>query len=111
MAPRFTVLLRTPAGETRLTVDADTDVLSAALEAGLDLPYLCRQGWCTTCAARLISGDVDQSEARRYFPADREAGYILLCSACPRSDLVVETHQKLAMRRHRQAHGLPAPRG
>jgi ferredoxin len=72
---------------------------------------MCLQGWCLTCAARVEGGgEWDQSEARRYYEEDRRAGFILLCAACPRSDLVVRTHQRLAMRDHRDALGLPAPR-
>jgi len=38
-----------------------------------------------TCAGQMInSGEVDQSEADMYFPEDREAGFVLLCTAKPR---------------------------
>lgn len=49
-------------------------------------PADCQQGWCTTCAAELPDGEVDQSLARRYFDADEEPGLILTCVARPRSD-------------------------
>jgi ferredoxin len=86
-------------------------LLNAAVQAGLELPYMCLQGWCTTCAGRVLEGQVDQSEARRYYPQDEAAGYVLLCSAFPRSDLRILTHQKEQMRCHRRALGLPAPHG
>jgi ferredoxin len=92
-------------------VPEDQYLLDAANEAGLDLPFMCLQGWCTTCAGRLLEGQVDQAEARRLYPQDEEAGFVLLCSALPRSDLRVLTHQREAMREYRRAHGLPAPRG
>ncbi|HEV2949451.1 MAG TPA: 2Fe-2S iron-sulfur cluster-binding protein [Gemmataceae bacterium] len=97
--------------EIRTTVAEDEYVLDAGIAAGLNLPYMCLQGWCTTCAGRLLSGEVDQSEARRYYPQDRAAGFVLLCSAYARSGLRIETNQKEAMREHRQALGLPTPRG
>src|SRR5438132_2571742 len=97
--------------EVQVPVSDDEYVLDAGVNAGLDLPYMCLQGWCTTCAGRLLSGEVDQSEARRYYPEDKAAGFVLLCSAHARSDLRVVTHQKEEMRRHRQALGLPTPRG
>ena len=81
----------------------------AAERAGLRLPAICQQGRCLTCAARLREGEVDQSSADMYFPEDREAGFVLLCTARPRSSLVLETHQEDAMRTHRRAKGLPAP--
>jgi ferredoxin len=92
-------------------VGDDQYLLDAAVAAGLDLPYMCLQGWCTTCAGKVLHGKVDQSEARRIFPEDEAAGYVLLCSAYPRSDLRIVTHQKDAIRAHRVALGLPAPRG
>jgi ferredoxin len=75
------------------------------------LPSTCRQGQCLACAARLVQGEVDQAAAASYFPEDRTAGFVLLCTAQARSDLVVITHQQWDMRRHRIAHGLPAPYG
>jgi ferredoxin len=91
---------------------ADTQyLLDAAADAGLDLPFMCLQGWCTTCAGRVLSGQVDQTEARRLYPEDVAAGFVLLCSAFPRSDLRIVTHQRDAIRTHRTKLGLPTPRG
>lgn len=101
----------TPEGERTVSVAADDYLLSAASEAGLDLPFTCLQGWCITCAGVIEEGSVDQSEAVRFYPEDAEAGYVLLCSAYPRSDLRIRTHQKEGMRAHRARHGLPAPGG
>jgi ferredoxin len=99
------------AGEVRVEVADDEYLLEAANAAGLGLPYMCLQGWCTTCAGRVLEGRVDQTEARRFYPQDEAAGFVLLCSAFPRSPLRIRTHQKEAMRAHRRAIGLPAPRG
>ena len=100
-------------GDREVPVDVRDDqyLFDAAAEAGLDLPSMCLQGWCTTCAGRLLEGKVDQSEARRLYPQDEAAGFVLLCSAFPRSDLRILTGQSEAMRAYRRAHGLPAPRG
>ncbi|HEY0606958.1 MAG TPA: 2Fe-2S iron-sulfur cluster-binding protein [Herpetosiphonaceae bacterium] len=101
-----------PDGSTAtVMVGADEYILDAAARAGLVLPSLCRQGWCIACAARLCSGEVDQTDALRYYPQDRAAGFVLLCTARPRSDLSIVSHQSEALRRHRDACGLPAPRG
>jgi ferredoxin len=97
--------------EVRTEVPDDHYLLDAGVAAGLDLPFMCLQGWCTTCAGRILEGRVDQSESRRFYPQDAEAGFVLLCSAYPRSDLRILTHQKEAMRDHRRALGLPAPHG
>jgi ferredoxin len=97
--------------ETLATVADDAYLLDAGVAAGLKLPFMCLQGWCTTCAGKLVQGAVDQSEARRIYPQDDAAGYVLLCSAFARSDLRILTHQMEAMRVHRTALGLPTPRG
>ncbi|MFD1686813.1 2Fe-2S iron-sulfur cluster-binding protein [Halobellus litoreus] len=82
------------AGETfELDVNTDETILAAARAAGVWLPADCQQGWCTTCAARLVDGDVVHPNARRYFDEDREAGYVLLCTAKPRADTTVVVDQ------------------
>ena len=89
----------------------DEIILIAAYREGFDLPSMCLQGWCITCAGRVEGpGDWDQSASLRYFPQDREDGFILLCTAQPMSDLVIRTHQRIALRDHRLALGLPTPR-
>jgi ferredoxin len=107
----YQVTLITDGQEKRLAIADDQYILDAAVEAGMNLPYMCLQGWCTTCAGKILEGKVDQSEARRYYAEDAAAGFALLCSAYPRSDLRIMTHQKEQMRVHRRAHGLPAPHG
>jgi ferredoxin len=101
----------TASGEVRADVADDEYLLNAAAAVGLDLPFMCLQGWCLTCAGKLLEGRVDQSEARRFYPQDEAAGFVLLCSAFPRSPLRILTHQKEQMRAHRRALGLPTPSG
>jgi ferredoxin len=60
---------------------------------------------------RVLEGKLDHSDARRYFEADRDAGYALICRARPCSDLRLRTHQASAMRDFRIDRKLPAPRG
>ena len=107
----YQVTFITDGQERTVPVKDNTYLLDAGIEAGLDMPFSCLQGWCTTCAGKMLEGKVDQSEARRVFPEDAEGGFVLLCSAYARSDLRVVTHQKEAMREFRRARGLPAPRG
>lgn len=96
------------AGDTvELAVGEDEYVLVAARAAGLWLPADCQQGWCTTCAAELLDGEVDQSSAKRYYDADGDAGLILSCTAKPRSDLRIRACQHGAMLDHRASHDLP----
>jgi len=105
----FRVILETPEGLRSIACEADDYILNAAAANGIDLPYICRQGRCVSCAARLIQGTVEHDHPDTYFPEDQAAGFILLCRAMPRSDLRILTHQAEEMRAHRLAHGLPAP--
>jgi len=103
------VVLETPDGRHAIDSAADEFIWNAAARAGIVLPAICHQGRCLTCAARLVQGEVDQSAADSYFPQDRAEGFVLLCTARPLSDLVLQTHQQWAMRRRRRELGLPAP--
>jgi ferredoxin len=115
----YLVTLITPTGEHTIRVRPDEYIWDAANAAGISLPAMCHQGRCLTCAARMDapqpaaqprgSGDFDQSDADAYLPADREAGFVLLCTAKPKSDLRLLTHQQDEMRANRVNRGLPAP--
>ncbi len=107
----FPVSIRTGDTTQRIEVYADEFVLDGARRHGIALPSLCRQGWCTRCAVRVEDGQLDQSASRRFFEADRQAGYALICTGRPLSPLWIETHQHEAFREHRIAAGLPVPRG
>lgn len=79
---------------TRVKVPADRYILHSAEDQGVELPYSCRNGACTTCAARVLAGEVDQSEAIGLSPKLQKQGYALLCVSYPRSDLEVETQDE-----------------
>jgi ferredoxin len=105
----FRVILETPEGTVAFPCGSQEYILDAAQRSGIQLPSICRQGRCLTCAGRLLEGEVDQSDADTYFPEDRAAGFVLLCRGKPLSDIRVRTHQQWEMREHRRKLGLPAP--
>jgi CDP-4-dehydro-6-deoxyglucose reductase len=67
-------------------------VLAAAQLAGLPLPHSCRSGRCGSCRARLLSGRIEYAAGPPLglSAQERQQGYVLLCQALARSDLVVE---------------------
>jgi ferredoxin len=107
---RFEITLRMPEGERTLEVAADEHVWDAAFRHGIELPALCHQGWCLTCAGRIEGGgELNQADSLTYLPEDRDAGFVLLCTGRPCSDVAIHTHQATEMRKHRLRHRLPAP--
>jgi ferredoxin len=94
MATSYTVEIHHQGHTHTISVPEDTTVLVAAQEAGLELPSSCNAGVCTTCAALVVEGEVDQSEGMGVSPDLQAEGYALLCVAYPRSDLKIETEKE-----------------
>ncbi len=81
---RFTVSERT------IVCDEKQFVLTAALAAGMKLPFTCRRGICGTCKSKLISGQYDMKHLGGIRPQEIQDGLFLPCCSKPLSDLVVE---------------------
>jgi ferredoxin len=85
---------RHTAQEYSIQVPEDRYILETAEQQGINLPFSCRNGACTTCAVRVLSGELDQPEAMGLSPKLQEQGYALLCVSYPRSNLEVETQDE-----------------
>ncbi|GBF80427.1 2Fe-2S iron-sulfur cluster-binding protein [Aphanothece sacrum] len=94
MSNIYTVEIHHQGATHTIQVPENQTVLAAAQEANLELPFSCSAGVCTTCAAQLLEGIVDQSEGMGLSPDLQGEGYALLCVSYPRSNLKVETEKE-----------------
>jgi CDP-4-dehydro-6-deoxyglucose reductase len=91
MTFQITVL---PSGH-QFNCEPDETVLAAAIRAGVGLPYGCKNGACSSCKGKIVSGTVEhRAHQQRALPPEEEAkGVSLFCCALPQADLVIEARE------------------
>lgn len=65
--------------------DEKTSILTAALKAGIDAPYSCQGGVCSTCRIKVLKGDVHLDQNFGISESEVKQGFSLSCSSYPRS--------------------------
>jgi|TARA_B100001094_G_C17770916_1_gene595002 ferredoxin len=74
--------------------DADTTILDALEEAGLDHNYSCRAGSCSSCCMKIEKGSVNQEDQFFLDDEQMEDGFVLTCVATPTSNLTLLAEQE-----------------
>ena len=90
----YKVTVITPDETLELECADDQYILDAIDDAGIDIPYSCRAGACSSCAGKVIEGTIDQEEQSFLDDDQMEAGFALLCVSYPTSDCTIETHKE-----------------
>ena len=87
-------------GHSKITVVVDSDetsfemsqkqtILEAALKQGIDAPYSCQGGICSSCLARITSGTAEMTKNSILTDSEIAEGLILTCQAHPTSATIV----------------------
>ncbi|MDJ0708810.1 MAG: 2Fe-2S iron-sulfur cluster-binding protein [Woeseiaceae bacterium] len=94
------------ADEVRVTVIMDghkkrfdmprsgTNIVDAAAEHGIELPYSCKGGVCATCRTHVRDGEIDMATNYGLEPWEVEKGFVLACQSTPLSDEIVLDYDK-----------------
>ena len=94
-SPFATAALMVDGRRAEVPVAEGESVLDAALRAGLDLPYACKGGMCSTCRARVLEGAVTMEVNFSLEPWEVEAGFVLTCQAHPTTPRVVIDYDQM----------------
>jgi ring-1,2-phenylacetyl-CoA epoxidase subunit PaaE len=69
-------------------------ILEAGRAAGLDLPFSCQGGMCSTCRAKVLEGQVRMAKNYALEPHEVAAGYVLTCQSYPLTERVLVSYDE-----------------
>ncbi|WP_432241028.1 CDP-6-deoxy-delta-3,4-glucoseen reductase [Herbaspirillum robiniae] len=83
-----------PSGR-QFTCDEGETILTAAIRAGVGLPYGCKNGACSSCKGKLVAGQVEHGphQERALSAHDEQLGFSLFCCAKPQTDVTIEARE------------------
>lgn len=82
---KVTMIIDGTSTEVTMSKEGKT-ILETAIDLGLDPPYSCQGGICTSCRAKTIEGEAHMVVNHALTPKEVEKGYILTCQSHPVSN-------------------------
>ena len=70
------------------------NIVDAAAEQGIELPYSCKGGVCATCRTHVREGEVRMATNYGLEPWEVDKGFVLACQSVPVSDKLIIDYDK-----------------